>query len=72
MLKRHELAGTTDSEEYQAGIQQFNEKHLCRVQPWPQDLMDAFGALESDPTVYSTMYALHPGLPLFPSLIVPF
>ncbi|KAJ7213170.1 proline-specific peptidase [Mycena pura] len=55
MLKRHELAGTTDSEEYQTGIQQFSEKHLCRVQPWPQDLMDAFGALESDPTVYSTM-----------------
>ncbi|KAF7356098.1 Proline-specific peptidase [Mycena venus] len=55
MLKKHELAGTTDSKEYQAGIQQFNEKHLCRVQPWPQDLLSAFEALEADATVYSTM-----------------
>ncbi|KAJ6514198.1 proline-specific peptidase [Mycena vitilis] len=55
MLKRHELAGTTDSAEYQAGIQQFNEKHLCRLQPWPQDLLNAFEALEADATVYSTM-----------------
>ncbi|KAJ7825866.1 Alpha/Beta hydrolase protein [Mycena olivaceomarginata] len=57
MLKKHELAGTTDSEEYQAGIQKFNEKHLCRVQPWPKDLVNAFEALEADATVYSTMYA---------------
>ncbi|KAJ7185275.1 proline-specific peptidase [Mycena filopes] len=55
MLKRHEEAGTTDSAEYQAGIQQFNEKHLCRVQPWPEDLLSAFESLEADPTVYSTM-----------------
>ncbi|KAJ7857409.1 Alpha/Beta hydrolase protein [Mycena olivaceomarginata] len=55
MLKKHELAGTTDSEEYQAGIQKFNEKHLCRVQPWPKDLVNAFEALEADATVYSTM-----------------
>ncbi|KAJ7829362.1 proline-specific peptidase [Mycena leptocephala] len=55
MLKKHEVAGTTDSEEYQAGIQKFNEKHVCRVQPWPQDLVDAFEALEADPTVYATM-----------------
>jgi proline-specific peptidase len=59
MLKKHEVAGTTDSEEYQAGIQKFNEKHVCRVQPWPQDLVDAFEALEADPTVYATMYAFY-------------
>ncbi|KAJ6631202.1 Alpha/Beta hydrolase protein [Mycena sp. CBHHK59/15] len=55
MLKKHELAGTTDSEEYQQGIQQFNEKHLCTVKPWPNDLVKAFEALEADATVYSTM-----------------
>ncbi|KAJ7260618.1 proline-specific peptidase, partial [Mycena rebaudengoi] len=55
MLKRHELAGTTESEEYQLGIQQFNEKHLCTVKPWPNELVQAFEALEADPTVYATM-----------------
>lgn len=55
MLNKHELAGTTDSEEYQQGIQQFNEKHLCTVKPWPEELLSAFEALEADATVYSTM-----------------
>ncbi|KAJ6547793.1 proline-specific peptidase [Mycena vulgaris] len=55
MLKRHESDGTMDSEEYQTAIQKFNEKHLCRLQPWPSDLVIAFEALEADPTVYSTM-----------------
>jgi proline-specific peptidase len=59
MLKKHEVAGTTGSEEYQAGIQQFNEQHLCRAQPWPQDLVNAFEALEADPTAYSTTYPLN-------------
>ncbi|KAJ7770592.1 proline-specific peptidase [Mycena metata] len=55
MLKKHELAGTTDNEEYQQGIQRFNEKHLCTVKPWPAELLSAFEALEADATVYSTM-----------------
>ncbi|KAJ7457146.1 proline-specific peptidase [Mycena galericulata] len=55
MLKKHELAGTMDTEEYQIGIQRFNERHLCTVKPWPSDLVNAFEALDADPTVYSTM-----------------
>ncbi|KAJ7076113.1 proline-specific peptidase [Mycena belliarum] len=55
MLKKHEDAGTTDSAEYQQGIQEFNEKHLCTVKPWPADLVSAFADLEKDATVYSTM-----------------
>ncbi|KAJ7149035.1 Alpha/Beta hydrolase protein [Mycena crocata] len=55
MLKRHESAGTTDSEEYQHGIQQFNEKHMCTLKPWPNELLSAFEAVEADATVYSTM-----------------
>ncbi|KAJ7136108.1 proline-specific peptidase [Mycena epipterygia] len=41
--------------EYQQGIQEFNEKYLCTVKPWPSDLVNAFEALEADATVYSTM-----------------
>ncbi|KAJ7660025.1 Alpha/Beta hydrolase protein [Mycena rosella] len=56
MLKKHELAGTTDSEEYQQGIQQFSEKHLYTVKPWPNELVNAFEALDADAIIYSTMY----------------
>ncbi|KAJ7837109.1 proline-specific peptidase [Mycena leptocephala] len=55
MLKKHEDAGTTESEEYQKGIQQFYEKHLCRVNPFPDLLVKSFEELSSDSTVYSTM-----------------
>ncbi|KAJ7136100.1 proline-specific peptidase [Mycena epipterygia] len=55
MLKRHEAAGTIDSQEYQQGILEFNEKHICTVKPWPDVLVEAFAAVDEDPTVYSTM-----------------
>ncbi|KAJ7660032.1 proline-specific peptidase [Mycena rosella] len=55
MLRKHELGGTTDSLAYQQGIQQFNEKHICTVSPWPDVLIEAFAAVDADPTVYSTM-----------------
>ncbi|KAJ7749321.1 hypothetical protein DFH07DRAFT_829313 [Mycena maculata] len=56
MVRKHELAGTMDSAEYQRGIQEFNEKHLCTVKPWPSELLSAFEALEANPTVYSTLH----------------
>jgi L-proline amide hydrolase len=56
MLMKHEVAGTVKSIRR---IQQFNKQHLCRVQQWSQDLVNAFEALEADLTVYSTMYALN-------------
>jgi proline-specific peptidase len=59
MLKEHELAGTTDSLAYQQGIQKFNKKHICVVEPWPDVLINAFAAVDKDPTVYSTMCAIY-------------
>jgi proline-specific peptidase len=58
MLKKHERDGTTDSKEYQEGIQIFYSKHVCKLQPWPELLLQSFGAMTDDPTVYSTMYSL--------------
>lgn len=55
MLKKHELAGTTDSREYQQGLHEFNKRHICTVDPWPDVLNQAFAAVEENPTVYSTM-----------------
>jgi L-proline amide hydrolase len=53
-LKRHEEAGTTDSEEYNTSVRIFYDRHLCRV-PWPPELQATFDAIAEDPTVYHTM-----------------
>ena len=41
-IDRHEQAGTTDSEEYQAATMEFYRRHLCRSDPWPVELEEAF------------------------------
>lgn len=52
-LLQHEAAGTTDSAEYQAAITVFYGRHVCRMEPWPQDLLDAFNNMGAQ--VYNTM-----------------
>jgi len=54
-LRRHEDAGTTDDPEYEAACEVFYRRHLCRLDPWPDDVVEAFAWLERDPTVYHTM-----------------
>jgi L-proline amide hydrolase len=54
-LLRHEEAGTTDSAEYEAAMQVFYARHVCRVQPFPPDVQASFDQLAKDPTVYHTM-----------------
>lgn len=54
-LKKHEDAGTTDSKEYHDAMNVFYQKHLCRVNPFPEEVLKSFEAIEQDPTVYSTM-----------------
>ena len=54
-LRRHEEAGTTDSPEYEAAMQVFYARHVCRVQPFPPDVQASFDQLAQDPTVYLTM-----------------
>jgi L-proline amide hydrolase len=53
-LTRHEQAGSTDSEEYEAAVMVFYERHLCRI-PFPDGLQRTFAQLAEDPTVYHTM-----------------
>lgn len=46
ILKRHEAAGTTDSEEYAAATMEFLKRHFCRLDPWPPEMeqsLDNFG-----------------------------
>ncbi len=54
-LLRHEKAGTTSSEEYNAAVRVFYDKHVCRVNPWPPEVQRTFDAIGQDPTVYMTM-----------------
>jgi proline-specific peptidase len=54
-LRRHEEAGTTDSEEYQQAEMEFYKLHLCRVDPWPDWLEESFAILLANPEVYYTM-----------------
>src|ERR671937_2745656 len=54
-LRRHEEAGTTDDPEYEDACMVFYKRHLCRLEEWPQELVDSFGWIAKDPTVYHTM-----------------
>jgi L-proline amide hydrolase len=54
-LKRHEEAGTTDDPEYEEACMVFYGRHVCRLDPWPPELIEAFAWIERDPTVYHTM-----------------
>ena len=54
-LLRHEAAGTTDTDEYFTAMRPFYERHVCRLQPWPRDLLASQYELYNDPTVYQIM-----------------
>src|SRR6478752_9700369 len=40
-LQRHEAAGTTDDPEYEAACLVFYGRHLCRLDPWPDEVVEA-------------------------------
>jgi L-proline amide hydrolase len=54
-LTAHEQAGTTDDPAYHAAMDVFYRRHVCRLDPWPEDVLRSFAQMEEDPTVYGTM-----------------
>lgn len=50
----HEKAGTTDSAEYQEAVNVYYQHFVCRMNPWPKDLSDAFAHLNQN--IYNTMW----------------
>src|SRR4051794_22940011 len=52
-LLRHEQAGTTDSEEYEAACQVFYDRHVCRVVPNPDYVKRSLAQMPNE--VYMTM-----------------
>jgi proline-specific peptidase len=53
-IERHEAAGTTYTVEYQDAIRTWNETYLCRVRPWPPELLEAFANMGTD--IFETMF----------------
>ena len=54
VLAKHEREGTTDDPEYQNGSGVFYAKHVCQLDPWPEEMHASFAAMQADPTVYRT------------------
>lgn len=53
-LEMHETNGTTDSDEYEEAATLFYQRHLCRLNPWPEPLERT---LDNEGTeVYNTMW----------------
>jgi proline-specific peptidase len=55
VLDRHEADGTWDDPEYEAAVNVFYERHLCRVVPAPEFDARSFAKLARNPQVYRTM-----------------
>jgi proline-specific peptidase len=55
VLDEHEAAGTTNSPEYEAATMEFYKRHVCRLEPWPEGIVRAFGKLVENPDVYLYM-----------------
>jgi L-proline amide hydrolase len=54
-LREHEEAGATDDPAYEEAVMVFYQRHLCRVDPWPDWLVECFSILEANPEVYRSM-----------------
>ncbi|CCM06142.1 uncharacterized protein FIBRA_08392 [Fibroporia radiculosa] len=53
-IKKHEREGTAGSEEWRKAMEVYNRKHICKVVPWPEELLMSFASGDEDPTVYAT------------------
>lgn len=47
--------GDFSSDKYKNACEVFYQRHVCRIDPFPADLMASLNNIEEDPTVYSTM-----------------
>jgi L-proline amide hydrolase len=53
-LARHEADGTTGHPAYEAATMAFYRRHLCRLDPWPEELERTFEGMSAQ--VYNTMF----------------
>jgi len=62
-IRKHEAEGTTDSQEYTDTSMMFYKKHICTLDPWPEELIQSFKEFEKNRTVYHTMYVYFRAVP---------
>lgn len=55
-LQKHEQAGTTNHPDYEAAIDIYYGRHLCRITPMPDCLQRSFDMMTSNPQVYNTLW----------------
>lgn len=53
-IEESESQGTTDSDAYQEAMMQYYKTHMCRVDPWPNELSEDLDQL--NPNVYNYMW----------------
>ncbi|MBK8033174.1 MAG: proline iminopeptidase-family hydrolase [Chloroflexi bacterium] len=54
-LLEHEIAGTTSSQQYKDATKVFNDRHVCRLLPYPDYVKRSFDYLDEGGEVYNTM-----------------
>jgi len=54
-IERCEREGLTDSEEYDRALDVYRKRHICRIEPRPEELQLAYKHMQDDPTVVRTM-----------------
>lgn len=55
ILNKHEKAGTYGAPEYKRATNWVYERHVCRIVPFPPEVIASFDQIERNPTVYHTM-----------------
>lgn len=48
---RYEREGNLENKEYEKAMEVFNNKHVCTLQPWPEELVESLRDMETDMTV---------------------
>jgi proline iminopeptidase len=54
ILDTNEKNGTTNSQDYEDATMVFYKQHVCRLEPWPEDLLNKFD--DSNKHMYQTMW----------------
>lgn len=56
IINKHEASGTMDSPEYHKVVQKYYHIHVCRLDPWPEDLIHAFSSEKIGLPIYHKMW----------------
>jgi proline-specific peptidase len=54
-LEECDRIGDHESEKWEKASMEFYTRFVCRLNPWPAQLIEGFGNLKDDPTAYLTM-----------------